>query len=468
MGTCTGPKPPLRAVAEGQGCTGGKPRRFDANEAQHTTVTNGFGGAGARDGVQREVSRVGRCRCRCVGHVRSLTASLSAFPALNAGAFEAAMAMLSPVRGLRPWRAARVLAVKLPKPAMETVSPRVSASATAAKTALTTRSAAAPGMEISAATWDDSSALFMLIPPRGAIVHPQRARPRIRVPRRRPARNGRAGGTVPRRRGSAGVAERDVAHDGLELAERRQVLGRAPGDEAGAVGVAPEPDRQGPEEGAREAVEEGEREPGEVGAAGHEEQPGGARPQDGLHARRDGRAEALEERRAPPPPFTTSTLQQEAARRLGFGIGETMDIAQRLYEGVDLGGETAGLITYMRTDSTAMAKSAVAQARATVRRDFGEDCMSARPRLFRTGERQDGGARFAQEAHKAIRPTDFARTAEALEGRLGRAAAALYGLIRKRALASQMAAARFERVGVEIAAEAGALVLAASGTRGRA
>ena len=169
-------------------------------------------------------------------------------------------------------------------------------------------------------------------------------------------------------------------------------------------------------------------------------------------------------RRAPPPPFTTSTLQQEAARRLGFGIGETMDIAQRLYEGVDLGGETAGLITYMRTDSTVMAKSAVAQARAVVRGEFGEDCVSARPRAFRTGDRHDGGARFAQEAHEAIRPTDFARTAEALEGRLGRSAAALYGLIRKRALASQMATARFERVGVEIAAEAGDLVLAASGT----
>ena len=169
-------------------------------------------------------------------------------------------------------------------------------------------------------------------------------------------------------------------------------------------------------------------------------------------------------RRAPPPPFTTSTLQQEAARRLGFGIGETMDIAQRLYEGVDLGGETAGLITYMRTDSTVMAKSAVAQARAVVRGEFGEDCVSARPRAFRTGDRHDGGARFAQEAHEAIRPTDFARTAEALEGRLGRAAAALYGLIRKRALASQMATARFERVGVEIAAEAGDLVLAASGS----
>ena len=169
-------------------------------------------------------------------------------------------------------------------------------------------------------------------------------------------------------------------------------------------------------------------------------------------------------RRAPPPPFTTSTLQQEAARRLGFGIGETMDIAQRLYEGVDLGGETEGLISYMRTDSTVMAKSAVAQARAVARGEFGEDCLSARPRIYRAGERPGGRARVAQEAHEAIRPTDFARTAEALAGRLGRAAAVLYGLIRKRALASQMAAARFERVGVEIAAEAGDLALAASGT----
>ena len=160
-------------------------------------------------------------------------------------------------------------------------------------------------------------------------------------------------------------------------------------------------------------------------------------------------------RRAPPPPFTTSTLQQEAARRLGLGIGETMDIAQRLYEGMELGAERAGLITYLRTDSTALAKSAVTQARAAVRAEFGEAYLSARPRGPRPGERREGRARFAQEAHEAIRPTDFARTAQALERRIGRSAAALYGLIRARALASQMAAARIERVRVELACDDG-------------
>ena len=102
-------------------------------------------------------------------------------------------------------------------------------------------------------------------------------------------------------------------------------------------------------------------------------------------------------RRRPLPPFTTATLQQEAARRLGFGIGETMEIAQRLYEGVDLGGETAGLITYMRTDSTAMAKTAVAQARAVARKRFGDAYVPAKPRAHRARDRQappcPGGAR---------------------------------------------------------------------------
>ena len=106
-------------------------------------------------------------------------------------------------------------------------------------------------------------------------------------------------------------------------------------------------------------------------------------------------------RRAPPPAFTTSTLQQEAARRLGFGIGETMDVAQRLYEGVELGGEHTGLITYLRTDSTAMARSAVAQARAVARGEFGEAYLSARPRGPRPGARREG---FAQEAHEGDSP----------------------------------------------------------------
>ena len=177
-------------------------------------------------------------------------------------------------------------------------------------------------------------------------------------------------------------------------------------------------------------------------------------------------------RRRPPAPFTTSTLQQEASRRLGFSVAKTMEVAQRLYEGIDLGGETAGLITYMRTDSPAMSQTAVAQARATIGTVFGGDCVSAKPRAFRAR------SRTAQEAHEAIRPTDFSRTPEDLErrldrlgrrfgGRLDRSAARLYGLVWKRALASQMAEARFERVRVELAGEAqgpaGGLALAAEG-----
>ena len=178
-------------------------------------------------------------------------------------------------------------------------------------------------------------------------------------------------------------------------------------------------------------------------------------------------------RRAPVPPFTTSTLQQEAARTLGFGIGETMEIAQRLYEGVEFGGGAAGLITYMRTDLTVLAKTAVAAARRVIRERFGADCLPAKPRLHRSRADTSGNL---QEAHEAIRPTDFAHTPEAVEARLGRgapgrggaprdrAAAALYGLIWRRAVASQMMDARFDRVRVEIASEGGGPVLAAAGS----
>ena len=134
-------------------------------------------------------------------------------------------------------------------------------------------------------------------------------------------------------------------------------------------------------------------------------------------------------------------------------VAETMEAAQRLYEGVELGGQTAGLITYMRTDSAVMAKTAVAGARAEVRRRFGNGYVPVKPRAFRSPERK------AQEAHEAIRPTDFGRTPEDFEGGAGgaavrgidRAAAALYGLVWKRAMASQMAEARFDRLRVEIA-----------------
>ena len=164
-------------------------------------------------------------------------------------------------------------------------------------------------------------------------------------------------------------------------------------------------------------------------------------------------------RRAPVPPFTTSTLQQEASRQLGFGVRKTMHLAQTLYEGVELDGETAGLVTYVRTDSVTMSKTATAAARTLIRESFGADCLPRNPRVFRTR------ARNTQEAHEAIRPTDLARMPDTVEGRLRKDEAALYALVWKRAVASQMAAARLDRVRVELASEGGDVVLAASGTR---
>ena len=166
-----------------------------------------------------------------------------------------------------------------------------------------------------------------------------------------------------------------------------------------------------------------------------------------------------EVRRNPVPPFTTSTLQQEASRALGFGVRKTMQIAQTLYEGVDLDGETAGLITYMRTDSVALSKSATAAARKIVRAGFGPDYLPPKARVFRSR------ARNSQEAHEAIRPTDLARTPESLAGRLDEDAAGLYALVWKRAVASQMTPARLDRVRVELESETGDIVLAATGAR---
>ena len=166
-------------------------------------------------------------------------------------------------------------------------------------------------------------------------------------------------------------------------------------------------------------------------------------------------------RRAPRAPLTTATLQHAAWRRLGLGVGETMAIARRLYDGVDLRGERCGLITYMRTDSTVMAKPALARARAAIGERHGADYLPARARSFRP--RPDGGAppRAVQEGHEAIRPTNFSRTPDDLDGHLDRAAVALYALIRDRALASQAADARFERLRAELVADDGAIVLEA-------
>ena len=168
-----------------------------------------------------------------------------------------------------------------------------------------------------------------------------------------------------------------------------------------------------------------------------------------------------EVRRDPVPPFTTTTLQQEASRQLGFGVRRTMQLARTLYEGVALDGETAGLVTYVRTDSVALSKRAVAAIRKLVRERFPSDYLPRRARVFRSR------ARNAQEAHEAIRPTDLARIPDAVAGRLGADAAALYALIWRRAVASQMAAARLERVRVELASETGDVVLTASGAHTR-
>ena len=161
----------------------------------------------------------------------------------------------------------------------------------------------------------------------------------------------------------------------------------------------------------------------------------------------------------PVPPFTTSTLQQEASRRLGFGVRKTMRVAQALYEGVELDGAAEGLITYMRTDSVAMSRGAASAARRIVRARFGGDYLPARARKVRSG------ARRTREAHEAIRPTDLARTPETLAGRIGEDEAGLYTLIWQRAVASRMAAARLDRARVELASEAGDIVLAATGSR---
>jgi DNA topoisomerase-1 len=155
-------------------------------------------------------------------------------------------------------------------------------------------------------------------------------------------------------------------------------------------------------------------------------------------------------RRNPNPPFTTSTLQQEASRKLGFGAQQTMRVAQQLYEGIDIGGETVGLITYMRTDGVQMAREAVHAIRDHVKASFGNDYLPAAPREYSTR------AKNAQEAHEAIRPTDVDRRPDDVARTLSHDQARLYELIWKRAVASQMSQAEFDQVTVDMGDGAGA------------
>ncbi|WP_313524222.1 type I DNA topoisomerase [Shinella sp.] len=159
--------------------------------------------------------------------------------------------------------------------------------------------------------------------------------------------------------------------------------------------------------------------------------------------------EAKPTKRNPSPPFTTSTLQQAASSKLGFSASRTMQVAQRLYEGIDIGGETVGLITYMRTDGVQMAPEAIDAARKAVAEQFGARYVPEKARIYSTK------AKNAQEAHEAIRPTSFDRTPDQVKRYLDPDQLKLYDLVWKRGIASQMASAEIERTTVEIEAENG-------------
>ena len=151
-------------------------------------------------------------------------------------------------------------------------------------------------------------------------------------------------------------------------------------------------------------------------------------------------------RRNPSPPFTTSTLQQEASRKLGFSAQRTMRTAQQLYEGVDIGEGSVGLISYMRTDSVTLAAEAVTEIRATIERLYGKEAVAEEVRVYRTKSKN------AQEAHEAVRPTSAAVVPADIERFLDADQFKLYSLIWKRAVACQMAHAVFDTVAVDMLA----------------
>jgi len=154
--------------------------------------------------------------------------------------------------------------------------------------------------------------------------------------------------------------------------------------------------------------------------------------------------ESKSQRRNPAAPFTTSTLQQEASRKFGFSPRHTMQLAQRLYEGVDMGGESEGLITYMRTDGVQIVPEAIAAARRMVAKLYGDRYVPPSPRAYETK------AKNAQEAHEAIRPTDFTKEPDQVARYLEDDAAKLYKLIWQRTLASQAQSADIERTTIDI------------------
>ncbi len=157
-----------------------------------------------------------------------------------------------------------------------------------------------------------------------------------------------------------------------------------------------------------------------------------------------GKIEKQRVKRRPQPPFTTSTLQQEASRKLRFSATQTMRVAQRLYEGVDIGGETIGLITYMRTDSVVLSQEAIRNSRELISEDFGGRYLPESARIYKTK------AKNAQEAHEAIRPTDFFRRPASLSSVLKEDEKKLYDLIWRRTVAAEMSDAELDKTAVDL------------------
>ncbi|MBN9343572.1 MAG: DNA topoisomerase I [Caedibacter sp. 38-128] len=168
--------------------------------------------------------------------------------------------------------------------------------------------------------------------------------------------------------------------------------------------------------------------------------------------------EKKQAKRHPSPPFTTSTLQQEASRKLGFSAKKTMQLAQHLYEGFEVGGETVGLITYMRTDSVNLAQEALFAVRDLIKQQYGSSYCPEAPRAYKSK------AKNAQEAHEAIRPTDLTRAPNMLKSVLDADHFKLYELIWKRTIASQMESALLDQVGVDIANPSKEIILRATGS----
>ena len=173
-----------------------------------------------------------------------------------------------------------------------------------------------------------------------------------------------------------------------------------------------------------------------------------------LHAQAQGRlrvalVEKKQRRRNPSPPFTTSTLQQESARKLGYSASRTMRLAQQLYEGVDIGGEVTGLISYMRTDSVNLAAEAIKEIRDVIAARFGADNLPEEAQIYKSKSKN------AQEAHEAIRPTAAARTPESVKKYLKPEQLKLYELIWRRTVACQMIPALLDTVSVDLEAGSG-------------